>query len=113
MRRKTILLDSDSESRRDSSSSEEQDYSHVVQSYRRMKEELKKVEIFDEDAEDRYLRRQTRMKIDIAGKMVDEFKQFYKEGVQPKLDNFVAEGFSRAREGKWATKSLRVDSGKI
>ena len=51
-RRKTILLDTDSEDHSNTSSSEELDYSHAVQNYRKMKEELKKVETYDEDAED-------------------------------------------------------------
>ena len=49
------------------------------------------------------------MKIDIASEMINEFKSFYKDGVEPKLDNFVADGFAKAREGKQANKTIRMD----
>ena len=70
--------------------------------------------MFDEDAEDRFLRRQTRQKIDIANQMVQDFKEYYKEGVEPKLDNFVLEGFAKAKDRtrnyNHNSRSIRIET---
>ena len=109
----TVLLDSDSGEESDQTSSEEEeiDYTVVVQNYAQMKQDQKKEERFDEDGEDHLLCRQMRMRYEIADKVVTEFRDLYRGDIEPKLDNFVAEGFKAVKERRKAKISIRVEQG--
>ena len=108
-----VMLDSNSDGEADQTSSEEEeiDYTVVVQNFAQMKEDQKKEEWFDEDAEDHLLRRQMRMRYEIADKVVTEFRDRYSGDIEPKLDNFVAEGFKAVKERRKANKSIRLELG--
>ena len=109
----TVLLDSDSGEESDQTCSEEEeiDYTVVVQNYAQMKQDQKKEERFDEDGEDHLLCRQMRMRYEIADKVVTEFRDLYRGEIEPKLDNFVAEGFKAVKERRKAKISIRVEQG--
>ena len=83
----------------------------MVQNYAQMKQDQKKEERFDEDGEDHLLCRQMRMRYEIADKVVTEFRDLYRGDIEPKLDNFVAEGFKAVKERRKAKISIRVEQG--